>query len=424
MKVLPLFLALSFSLCAEVKTLTLREALAIALGQNPDVMLARLDQQKARDQVIIERDAFVPKVFAGSGAAWTSGYPNAIDGNAPAIIEAKTQMYLFNRPQSWLVARATELARGTEIDLVRRQDEVAYRVAALFLDADQAAQSLAAVEHESVNLARVKELVDARVSEGHEFAIESKKADLSVKRAKRLIEDYTLNLAAAEMTLAQVLGLAPGDRVHAASGERPALSVPVSREAALEAALDHSPEIKRLESDMQAKMLEVKSYRSMWMPKISLVAQYSLFSKFTYQDYFTKFQRNNGQLGAAFEIPVLVGRAAHAYASQADAEAGKIRVELARARSKITADIERGFQEIKRAESAREYAQTDLDVAREDLSMKLAQYNEGRLLMAVVESARAIENEKWLALYDSQFALERARLNVLRDTGTLLAALR
>ena len=33
------------------------------------------------------------------------------------------------------------------------------------------------------------------------------------------------------------------------------------------------------------------------------------------------------------------------------------------------------------------------------------------------------EWEKWLALYDSQTAAERARLGLLRQTGTLLAAL-
>ena len=33
---------------AEVRTMTLREAVATALMQNPDLLLARLDQQKAR----------------------------------------------------------------------------------------------------------------------------------------------------------------------------------------------------------------------------------------------------------------------------------------------------------------------------------------------------------------------------------------
>src|SRR6476661_2871697 len=101
MKAPVVFFLIAFSASAEVRTLTLREALDIALKQNPDVILARLDQPHARAQVTIINDAFVRKVFAGSGAAYTSGFPMSIDGNAPAVLQAKTQMAIFDRPTSY-----------------------------------------------------------------------------------------------------------------------------------------------------------------------------------------------------------------------------------------------------------------------------------------------------------------------------------
>jgi hypothetical protein len=69
-------------------------------------------------------------------------------------------------------------------------------------------------------------------------------------------------------------------------------------------------------------------------------------------------------------------------------------------------------------------ARADLDLAREQLSIDLAQYDEGRAPLAKVEASRALENEKWLAYYDTQHTAELARLNVLRQTGTLVAALK
>ena len=45
--------------------------------------------------------------------------------------------------------------------------------------------------------------------------------------------------------------------------------------------------------------------------------------------------------------------------------------------------------------------QRDLDVAREQLSIDLAQMQEGRLAMRLVEEARIVENQKWLAFYDA-----------------------
>jgi outer membrane protein TolC len=117
MKALVVFLLFSLHAAAEVRTLTLRDALDIALKQNPDVVLARLDQQRARAQVTIAKDAFVPKLFAGSGAAYTNGFPMSIDGNAPAIVQAKAPMAIFDRPQSLRAAQASEAARGAEIDV-------------------------------------------------------------------------------------------------------------------------------------------------------------------------------------------------------------------------------------------------------------------------------------------------------------------
>src|ERR1700676_4248986 len=104
--------ASSFSLFGEVRVLTLRQALDMAMAQNPDVLLARLDAQKAREQVTVTRDPFRPKVFAGRGAAWSTGFPSSIEGSAPSIVQVKTQMAIFNRPQSYLTAQANEEVRG------------------------------------------------------------------------------------------------------------------------------------------------------------------------------------------------------------------------------------------------------------------------------------------------------------------------
>lgn len=423
MRILAFFL-FALLASAETKTLTLRQALALALEQNPDVLLARLDQQKARDQILIAKDPFLPKVTGGSGLAWSPGYPTTIDGNPPSIFEARTDMALFDRSQSFKVAQAKEGLRGSAIDVTRRQEEAAYSVATLFLDAEQAAHSLDAARKQVDNFARVKELVDARVAEGRELPIESKKADLNLKRAKHTVESLAVNLIDAETALAQVLGLGADDRVRAAEEERTPVVLPVSEEASIEEALEHSPELRRLESNMQMKTLEVKSFKAARLPKVSVIAQDNIFAKYNFPAGNYIFHRNNPELGVTIEVPLLVGRTAQAFAAQADTEVSKMRVEVARTRSRITADLRKAYQEVKSTESSKDLAWTDLEVTREELNLDLAQYAEGRLPLARVETLRAMENEKFLAYYVSQQTVERARLNVLRLTGTLVAMLK
>ena len=74
-------------LCAEVHPLTLQQALELAARQNPEVALARLDEQRAAEGIQVALDPFRPKVYGGSGLAYTYGYPNSIDGSAPSIIQ-------------------------------------------------------------------------------------------------------------------------------------------------------------------------------------------------------------------------------------------------------------------------------------------------------------------------------------------------
>ncbi len=424
MRKIALFLLPLLAASAEVKTLTLRQALDLALAQNPDLLLARLDQQKARQQVIITHDPFVPKVFAGSGAAKTWGYPASIDGNAPSILQTRTQWTLFDRSQSYQVAAAREGVRTTEIDTGRQQDEVIYRIATLYLDAEQAALSRQAADRQVENLQRVLELVQARVAEKREIPIVASKANLELQKARNAVETLALDSINAETQLAMALGLGPDDRVRPAAEERTKLALPASEDESITTAIENSRDIKRLESVMQQKMLEIKGYRAQRLPKVNAVAQYELLGKYYYQNYFQQFQTNNGQLGASIDIPLIAGPSARAYITSAETDIAKIKIEVDRTRSRITADLRRAFQEVKRAESARDYASADLDVARDQVAIDLAQYNEGRLQMSALEQARALENEKWLALYDAQHTAERARLSILKQTGTLQAALK
>jgi outer membrane protein TolC len=425
MKAPVLFLLVSLCCAAETRTLTLSQAIDLALQQNPDLMLSRLDQQKARDQVTITKDPFSLHVYAGSGAAYTNGFPTSIDGNAPSIFQAKSVKSIFDRSLSYQVSATKEAVRGAGFDVTTKQDEVVYRVASLFLDAEHASRSLVVAQQQAGNLTRFKDLTDARVQEGRAIQHDSRKAGNQILHAQDTVLSLENNATTAERSLAVVLGLNPGDRVHPAGEQRPALAAPLSEEEAIAGALDRSMEIKRLESSMQVKTLEVKSYRAQWLPKVDLVAQYNLLGKYNhYEQYFSHFQANNVELGASFSIPVIHGRAASAYIAQAQGEITRLRTQVVMARSRITADLEQAFDNVKLADSRRDLARDDLEVAREQTGIDLALLDEGKTQQSVIEKDRADEQAMWLAYYDTQLQAERARLDVLKLSGTLQVALK
>jgi outer membrane protein len=421
-----LFLGLTLAARAELHPLTLRQAVQLALQQNSDIVLARLDEQRARDSIRVAKDPFVPKLYGGSGLAKTWGFPATIDGNAPSIFEARSKMAVFNRPKSYELAEARENARGAAIGAQAKSEEVAYQAASLFLDIEQLIRSQESLQRELEALARVMESTLARISEGREIPLEGKRAELNLARARQRVEALQTDLDYSEASLAVILGFPPSDRVQPvepATDQTP--EIPETPAAAVSSALANSKELRQLESEMQAKGLQVRGFSSYRLPQLDLVAQYSLFSTFNnFQNYFNRFQRNNAELGVSIQVPLLVGSAAAGYRAQAEDEVAKLRTQLQAARSRITLDTTRSYQEWEKAKSSAEVARLDLDVAREQVSVLLAQLAEGRVPQQSVDQARLTEQEKWIAFYAAQHVAKRARFVILRQTGTLLAELR
>ena len=409
---------------AEVYTMTLRQAVQRAMAQSPDIAIARLEALKAQEAVRAQKDPFSPHITIGSGLAYTNGFPLSIEGAAPSIVQARASQFLFNRQQSYTVAKTKEEAHAAQISAAAQGDEVAFRVASLYADAERAARAAGMTRQEVASLEKVLATIESRVAEGRELPIAQKRAQLNLARERQLADGLDADRETAETSLSIVLGYTADDRVRPATEERTVPPVPASEENAVESALRSNKELRRLESEIAAKGLEERAAKAGRLPRADLVAQYGLFATFNhYQDYFLKYQPNNGEIGVSFQIPILPGLGVGAAAAEAAADASKLRIQHADTRNRIIADTRQSYRDVRKAEESRDVARLDLDVAREQVSVDLAQLEEGRILLSQMEEARIAESSKWLAFYDAQYALERARWSLARQTGDLLAEL-
>jgi len=404
--------------------MTLRQTIETGLRQNPDVALARFDEEKARQAIRVARGPFSPRVTVGSGLAYSDGFPLSIEGSAPSIVQGQAAQYIFNRPQSYAVAQAREDARGASLTVASKRDEVAYRIATLYLDAERAARIGALARKDTESQEKVLESIRAQVAEGRALPLAEKTAMYNLARTRQIADGLEDEQETAETSLAIGLGFPAEDRVRPIEEERTAPQLPQSEEQAIQTALESNKDLRRLESQVVAKELERRGERASRLPRVDLVAQYGLFAKFNnYQEFFQRFQRNNGQIGVSFQLPLLLGTGVSAQVAQTDADISHLKLELTSTRNRLTADLQQSFRAVKRAGTASEVSRLDLEVAREQLSVTLAQMQEGRATMRQVEEARIVENQKWIAFYDAQYAVEKARWNVLRLTGELVAQL-
>ena len=415
----------SLALASESTTLTLKQAVDLALRQNPDITIARLDELRAALDVQVVKEPVLPRVYAGSGLAYSNGFPMSIDGSAPSIVQAKATRTIYSRSQNLQVAQARESAHGATFGSAAVREEVALRAATLFLDLEKTMRQieLAARQHEA--LQRVETQVRSRVDEGREKEIEGRRAALNVARARQRSGALESQRKRISESLATLLGLSPEVRIVPANEERPRPALPDGEDSSVQVALKDNPELRKLESDIAARDLHARGLRAMRYPKIDLVAQYGLFAKFNnYTDYFRTFQRNNGQLGVSVSLPIFANAQDEAQAAQAAIDGRRLQAELNRARGHVETETRQSWEEIGDAETAEQLAHMDLDLAREQTGLLLAQLEEGKVTLKDVEMARYVENERWMQLYDATSAVERARFQLLKQTRMLVAALR
>jgi outer membrane protein len=415
----------AISLSAETRTLTLKQAVDLALEQNPDIVLARLDEVKANQAARAARDPFVPKVYVGSGLAYTYGFPMSIDGSAPSIIQARAVASLYDKTRSLKVAEERENARTAQLTAEGKREEVAERVAIAYLDADRAAR-LARVASKQVDaLTQVLESIKVRVSEGRAIRLDEMKAELDREKARERGRLLASDARFAQTQLSLLIGGNAEDRVETSLELAPLTGLPDSEAGAVKQALESSSELKRLQSSLLAQGFALQTERASRLPKVELVAQYGLFAKFNnFDQYFNRFQRNNAQLGLSFQLPVLAGTAASAASATAQAESRRLRTELGRVRNQTSYETQKAYQAVTNAEHARDLARLELEMHRENVAVTLARQENGRATLADVEQARFAEGERWIAYYDAQHQLERAKVALLRWSGTLLATLR
>jgi outer membrane protein TolC len=412
------------ALHAETHTLTMKQAIDRGLTRNPDVILAQLDALKATQEIRIRKDPFYPHVGAGSGLAYNNGMPLSIEGSAPSIVQARATEELFNRPQHYAIEQQKEMAKSATFGAQQKRDDIAFQIAGLYIDADRSTRLLETARTQIESFQKVLDTIQARVQEGRELPIEGSQAKLNLTRARVRVSNLESDKDTAERNLAMALGYNAGDLVAPAATDTTTAVPSQDEAAAVQAALEASPDVKRIQSLMVAKGLEITGIKSRRLPQVDLVAQYALFAPYNnIQQYFARFQRNNGELGASVQIPIFSGMGIKVALAPLETDQLHLQTELQSAKDKIAMSVHQSYVGIDRAKLSADLAKQDLDLSRERLTLVLDQMNDGRATLRDVEQARIDENEKWIAFYDAQFTQERARLDLLRQTGNLVTSI-
>ena len=220
---------------AETHTLTLKQAVDRALAQNPEVVMARLDEMKAA--LGVRRGARArsrPRVDAGSGLAYSNGFPLSIEGSAPSIFQAKANAVPVQQAAE-LCGRAGEgEPRAERVSLRARRAMRSLTGWPRFISMSTARDGWPIrLQKQVESLEKVLQTAQARVEEGRELAVTAQEANVNLLRARQRLIALQSDREYAARSLAVTLGYGDGDLVNPAEEERTAPAIPANEEAAI-----------------------------------------------------------------------------------------------------------------------------------------------------------------------------------------------
>jgi cobalt-zinc-cadmium efflux system outer membrane protein len=240
----------------EASTLSLAQALALAMQRNPSLIAARLGRAVSAAEIDIARERPNPD-FTFEGERETPHY--AFGVTLPLELGSK-------RARRTAAAEATADAAAAEI--ARTEIDLRAAVRRAFYDAVAAEQRMA-LAREVMDLARrAREAAQARVEAGDAPRLDALQAELEFARAENELATRDGDRVASRVELNALLGLAPGAgtvvRGDLGEGGVPDTAAAVAR------ALDSSLDLALLDRRVREAQAKVALARALQVPDLSL----------------------------------------------------------------------------------------------------------------------------------------------------------
>jgi outer membrane protein TolC len=398
--------------------LTLKRTVEMAVANSRDLSQAKLAVTLAQKNADVDRSQFRPSIYAGSGAAYTSGFPLAPGEGVPAVFELSFSQAIFNPLERGQLRADEERAtgQGNNVDAVR--NAVMMRAASEYFELSKIRHSLELLRKGRESAQKITDAMRQRVTAGYELPIEQTRAELAAAKIEQQIAQSEGRAETLADQIRDMIGLVTDQPLELVDEDFPQpIEQPVADLVAQ--ALASDPALKAVESEQRAKEDILKGTRASWMPTISLVGTYSVLSKTNnYTEFFNKFERNNVVAGVQVQLPVFVSRA-NAAAALAQADAGVAAMNVKNTRSQLELQVRSQARAVRETELGKEVARLELKLTQQNLGVVQAQFDQGRSTIREMGQAQLDENNKWLAFLDADFQRQQAELALLQLTGQI-----
>ncbi len=372
------------------RELTLAQAEALALKNNPQITIGKLQALVARQYVREARSALLPNAYLSV---------TAVDSNPGSRLAAGglNNPILFPRAAEGATVgqlitdfgRSTNLLSSSQAQAKAEDENSAATTAQIILAVDQSfynvleTKALVVVAQQTVDsrqlfVDKIKALTDAKLKSDLDLSF----ASVDLARGKLLLLEARNNYQSSLASLSAILGY-PDQQDFQLLEEQAAIAAPAPDVSPLiQQALQQRPEVLALQDEVQSAQKFSSAEHDLWRPTISALG---VVGEAPVRD--NRIPNWYGAVGVNINIPVFNGSLFNARAKAADLQTEVNRQKLAGLRNNIARDVRTSWQDTNRAYERLSVTQQLREQAGLALDLAQSRYNLG--LGSIVEFSQA-----------------------------------
>jgi outer membrane protein TolC len=409
-----------------VLPLSLQEAIARGLRQNLGLLLSRADVRSARGERWEQLSDLLPHVAASPYVAESklnidqlgfAGLANSLH-ISPSIgpfsyfdARASLTQTLFDWKSFNATRAASQSVRSADYTFQDAHDLVVLAVGYTYL---QAIADEARITTEEAQVKSAQALYDQaadQVTAGTSADIDALRTKVELQTRQQELIQAKNDFAIQKLTVARVIGLAPGQEFDLTDKSPYQPFDGISVEEALKRAYGSRSDYRAALADLQAAELSRKAAAAGYLPSLSVNADYGLGG--SHPSTATPVADLRGTL----TIPIFTGGSVHGDVQKADAKLEQTRERLESLRAQIESDVRTALLNLQSSADRVNVARSNIDLAEQTLVQSSDRFSAGVTdSVEVVQSQEAVAsaNEQYISsLYNYNFA----KISLVRALG-------
>jgi outer membrane protein TolC len=425
-------LLLPASLLAE--PVPLKRVVELALVHATGAGIAAADEQRAVAGYTELQKNYIPQLSAGAGLGYSYGFPLGLEGSAPSLFNLTAQSALLNPSLRDSIRAARVDAAVASLKNKDQRNQIIQDAVLSYAELAKWERRLSHLHETAAEADQLQAAVAERVKEGVDSELDGMRARLSAARVRQRITEAQGAAEVLRDHISKLTGLAAAG-IETELDALPDFPLQQDETAPAHAA-DTNPAAQAAVEHARAQYLHAEAeHRALW-PSIDFAAQYAVLSKFNnFQQYYipakpctvdgvsvvcvdNTFHQNNATVGISIRFPVF-NASGRAHAQAADADARKASKQAEAARNQVSEETLRLQRAVAQMQAARDVAQLEYEIAQKNLEAVQTRMDAGTATLHDLDDAHTQASERFIALQDVMFEMQRSQLGLLRSTGDL-----